>query len=221
MNTQTSTRLLTGATIIAVGTALLLQTLGVESIGQLIGTWWPLLVIAIGLINLVGTPRQFVWPLFTICAGIALQFRSLGYLDFNVWSTLWPLAIIAIGISIIVRPVLPSASAASDDQTDAFVAFSGSKLRTASHNYQGGQLTVWFGGIEVDLNGAQIKDRAHLDVFVAFGGVEVRVPEGWTVKTSGLPLFGGWENKAAVPAKPGPVLEVTGTCLFGGIEIKN
>jgi hypothetical protein len=80
-----------------------------------------------------------------------------------------------------------------------------------------------FGGAEVDLRDTVPSPGAALDVFAAFGGVEVTVPEGWNVVTRGLPLFGGIDNataKEAVPADA-PTLAVNATVLFGGLEIKH
>lgn len=217
---QSGTRIVTGLAIVAVGLAFLLQALGVVAIGPVLADWWPLLIVFIGLVNLWSTPRQFIWPLFVVGAGVLLQLRNLELLSFNPWQVLWPLAIIAFGLSFIVRPPLPKTQDAGDDVSNSFVAFSGAKVRSASSNYRGGQLSAWFGGIELDLRDAKLKDRARLDMFAAFGGIELRVPQDWTVKVNGVPLFGGWENKTTA-TQGGPVLEVTGVCMFGGIEIKN
>jgi hypothetical protein len=60
-------------------------------------------------------------------------------------------------------------------------------------------------------------------VFVAFGGAEITVPEGWQVVTHGMPIFGGFDNvtakeKVAVGA---PTLDVNATVIFGGLEVKH
>ena len=60
-------------------------------------------------------------------------------------------------------------------------------------------------------------------VFVAFGGIEVKVPDGWHVVIRGFPIFGGFENKTArdkLPAEA-PTLVVNATVLFGGLEVKH
>jgi hypothetical protein len=62
-----------------------------------------------------------------------------------------------------------------------------------------------------------------LDVFVAFGGAGIKVPEGWQVITHGMPIFGGFENvtaKQRIPAGA-PVLDVNATVIFGGLEVKH
>jgi hypothetical protein len=62
-------------------------------------------------------------------------------------------------------------------------------------------------------------------VFALWGGIEITVPPEWTVDVKGLPLLGGFDNKARSSVReaggPGQVLVVRGTALMGGVEIKN
>jgi hypothetical protein len=63
-----------------------------------------------------------------------------------------------------------------------------------------------------------------LDLLVAFGGIDIRVPQDWKVVTTGIPIFGGWENKteSIENSQPeAPVLEVRCMAAFGGVEIIN
>ena len=50
------------------------------------------------------------------------------------------------------------------------------------------------------------------------------VPEGWRVTMSGLPIFGGYEDKThgdgSLPPDA-PVLKVGATAVFGGVTVKN
>jgi hypothetical protein len=64
----------------------------------------------------------------------------------------------------------------------------------------------------------------RLDSFVMFGGIELMVPENWKVHVGGMPIFGGWSNKARLredaPADL-PMLHVRCFVAFGGIEVHN
>ena len=82
-----------------------------------------------------------------------------------------------------------------------------------------------FGGSEIDLRECRLDPAgATLDLTAAFGGIEVSVPLEWKVKMTGLPLFGGWDNKTQrrdQMAEGGPELRVRCVAAFGGVEVHN
>ena len=81
-----------------------------------------------------------------------------------------------------------------------------------------------FGGIERRVT-SQDFQGGHINAI--FGGVEIRVPETWQVAFRGTPIFGGIADKTRVGRTTDPsdrrrkVLVLTGTVIFGGVEIKN
>ena len=50
-----------------------------------------------------------------------------------------------------------------------------------SRSFQGGELTAVLGGCDIDLRQAAIDGEAVIDVFAICGGIEIRVPEDWTI----------------------------------------
>jgi hypothetical protein len=107
------------------------------------------------------------------------------------------------------------------DEINSFNVFSGSNLNTSSQSFKGGSVTAVFGGADLDLRQAALAPGARLDIFAAFGGVDVKVPPDWQVVVRGLPIFGGVDNKAKAPAgENAPQLEVNATVIFGGVDIK-
>jgi hypothetical protein len=92
-----------------------------------------------------------------------------------------------------------------------------------SSSFRGGRIGAIFGGAEIDLTNATLSPDAGLDVFAAFGGVEITVPRGWRVDINGFPLFGGFENKTAKESlgEDAPRLRIDATVLFGGLEVKH
>jgi hypothetical protein len=223
MKTRSLGTVLFGLLVIALGLGFLLSSLKVIGLGESLGTWWPMLIIIVGLLSLMSNPRQFLWPLLIISAGVVFQISQLGWLGVNAWSVIWPLAIIFFGLSVLFSHGNPTKDSdeLEEDKLDLLVAFSGQSARSVSKQFTGGRMNALFGGIEADLTEAKLKDgKADLDVMTMFGGIEIRVPETWTVKVSGLPLFGGWENKTKTPKNPAGVLTIHGTCMFGGVSIK-
>ena len=110
-----------------------------------------------------------------------------------------------------------------EDTVNLFVLFSGNSSINQSSNFKGGKASAVFGGIELDLRGSQLKDNnGFLDVTALFGGVDIKVPDNWRVEMQGTPLLGGIENSTKPnPNSSAPVLKISGTAIFGGIEVRN
>ena len=213
-------RLFFGLLIVAVGTVLLLDNAGVLDAGEIFSTWWPTILILAGILSFAANPRHWPGALIITGVGVAFLLSNLDMVD--IGSVVIPAAIILVGILVIFGRGLGSRSEAGDS-VNSFNVFSGSEIASHSKQFQGGNISAVFGGAEVDLRDTVPAPGAELDVFAAFGGVEVTVPEGWNVVTRGLPLFGGIENATAkepVPADA-PTLAVNATVLFGGLEIKH
>jgi hypothetical protein len=222
MKTKSLTQVLLGVVVAGLGVGFLLDTTNILDFSAFIGAWWPLLVIFAGVLSLSSNPKLFGWPLLVVLAGVLLQLRQLNLVDFNIWSIIWPLALIVLGLSFIFEIFTPKPKATTEKRVSLFAAFSGLNKRYASKDFEGGTATALFGGIELDFTEASIAKDATLEVFTAFGGIDIRVPDTWNVEVTGLPLFGGWEDKTKKPSDPhAPTLKIRGTCLFGGTEIKN
>lgn len=65
-------------------------------------------------------------------------------------------------------------------------------------------------------------EGAQLALTGIFGGISVTVPQNVRVEVTGIPIFGGWENKTRQSIDDTlPVLKVNCLAAFGGVEIKN
>jgi predicted membrane protein len=224
--------IVTGVILILIGLAFLLDHLGIISISSL-WRFWPLLLVVAGAVNFASQRRA--WGLLLMLAGVVLQLNELGITHFG-WAAFWPMMLIALGLSIMwgsfqwgSKPVA-SASATGDPRTtlNEAVVFGGLERRMTSQDFQGGDITAIFGGVELDLTEANMQaNEATLAITAIFGGVEVRVPPTWQVAFRGAPIFGGVEDKTRTarvddPANLNPkTLVITGAVIFGGLEIKN
>jgi hypothetical protein len=54
-----------------------------------------------------------------------------------------------------------------------------------------------------------------------WGGIELKVPETWTVINKVTPFMGGVDDKTHQPATSEHRLTIRGLVVMGGIEIKN
>jgi len=220
----------TGAIFILIGLAFLLDHLGIISIGNL-WRFWPMLLVLTGLLNFLSQRRG--WGVLLMLAGVLLQLNELGIAHFG-WATFWPIMLIALGLFVMwgsmqwgSKPAV-STSAGGDPRTtlNEAVVFGGLERRMTSQDFQGGDITAIFGGVELDLTEANMQaDQATLAITAIFGGVEVRVPPSWQVAFRGAPIFGGIEDKTRTARVDDPAshktLVITGAVIFGGLEIKN
>jgi hypothetical protein len=220
MNRRPRSQLFLGTAIVAIGAVGLLRGMGFIdlSLDTLISTWWPLVIVGVGLAALISAPRAWLGPVVVIAVGVLFQLGRLDLLAGNVGDFLWPLAIMVVGLSVLTSRGVQG----PDDTTiNSTAIWWGSVRRTTSQRFAGGSLSAIMGGIDVDLRDADIVGSADLSVFTAWGGVEIKVPPHWRVQVNGLQLLGGWTDKTVAPLDPAaPVLRIHITAIMGGVEIK-
>jgi predicted membrane protein len=220
-----------GALIVAAGVALLLDHMGFIAIGSLF-RFWPMILIFFGVGHLF-TPSSRTWGGILIVVGVVFQLNSLGITHLR-FADIWPLAIIAVGLMLMwgaLKPPIEAKESVDDaDVLEAVAIFGGTERRIRSQTFKGGRATSIFGGVELDFRDANINgDEATLEITCIFGGVEIRVPDTWNVHSRSVPVLGGYSDKtgpsSSLPQDPsGPrrkTLLVTGTVIFGGVEIAN
>lgn len=84
------------------------------------------------------------------------------------------------------------------------------------------QAFAMFGGVEIDLRDATLEDR-EVTIFAnaIFGGVDITVPEGVAVVTSGAGIMGGYDGPSDDGGAPnGPVIHIKGIAVFGGVDVR-
>jgi len=99
-----SSGLVVGGILIVLGGLLLARNFHLlrVDLGDLIATWWPLILIGIGVRRL--TERSYTPGIVLVAVGGVLQLLMLGVIDRWEIRRLWPLILIAIGLSMILRP---------------------------------------------------------------------------------------------------------------------
>jgi hypothetical protein len=220
-------RLLLGATVLTLGVLFLLDSAGVLDAGDAIDHWWPALIVAAGLLTLAERPPSVVRGALLTGAGVVLLLFTTDALDEDAWSYVWPLLVIVAGLVIIGRwsgLAIPG-GATDGDVVRSTAVFGGPHLASTSRAFRGAWLTAIFGGITLDLRDAQpAADGASINATVAFGGIDILVPEGWRISVRSVPIFGGLDDKtdhSKVPAEGAPTLHVDAVTVFGGVDIKH
>jgi predicted membrane protein len=223
-----SPKLVVGIAIIVAGLVLTLDNLGLVQ-AHAIFNLWPLVLVGIGLAKLRqdrGQGGMGGW--FLILAGAFLLLFTFG--GGHLAEALAPMLVVALGILIVTKALkqnrgIPPELAQSEDFLQGTAIFGGIKRRILTQTFKGGELTAIFGGYEVDLRQAALENgQARIDVFVLFGGGEIRVPEGWEIANRATAIAGALNDTTHHGPAVGetrPRLVVTGLILFGGTEVKS
>ena len=242
-------QLVVGLLIIFVGVVFTLDELGIApAINYL--RFWPLALVLIESIKMLQARDgggAFAGLLFTL-AGVWLQAEELDIIHIRIWQ-IWPLALVLFGGYLVwqglagrgsrpaptLDPVIPetpvrddwgghtSAKVVDATSTVSGVAvFGGVSRGNNSRTFRGADLLAIMGGYQLDLRQAAINGDAVIDIFVMWGGIEIRVPENWSVSSRIVPLMAGVEDKTRPPqSATDHRLELRGFALMGGVEIKN
>ena len=219
-----------GVVLLALGVLFLLNNLGLIP-GVRILRFWPAALILVGGLKLLqarsfgGILAAFIW----IALGLWWLLDNIGVIQLDFWTALlkfWPVALVVMGLSIVWRTI--RRGSAPERRVDAsdfikIAAIVGGQTRVSgTADLAGGELTAFMGGIDLDLRKATIRREAVVDLFVFWGGVELKVPEGWVVDSRLVTFIGGYEDKTRPVADPGaPRLVLRGMTTMGGVDVKN
>ncbi len=218
-------RLFLGLAVMLFGLALALDNFGLFQLRYLL-RFWPVALIAVGAARLARSTRQGGPPdgLVMASIGTLLLLMTLGVLQFK---QAFALFLFALGGVMVLRAVRRGTggdpSPGGTERVDAFALLGGVQRVSRSIDFRGGSVSATLGGCDIDLRQANILDgeTAVLDALALMGGVEVRVPEDWTVETRGMAVLGGFEDKTRRPLDDRKRLVVTGLAVLGGVEVKN
>ena len=215
-------RTIIGLLIVAVGASFLLTNLNILPFDVGIAQWWPLFIVAGGVVMLLSDVRNYLWALLVIGLGVLLQLKQFGIVDVNPWQLFWPAIIIVLGVSVMTSRGSSRGKIAASDREDVMAILSGSEVRVESKDFKGSRVTSICGGAMIDLRKAVIKKEATIDVFAFWGGIEIIVPEHVMVKNNTSAIMGGVEQQAGGDAvKEGsPILYITGDVVMSGVEVK-
>lgn len=195
---------------------------------------WKTFLIGLGLYFIVGREKPEAGIIMIAIGGIFLlqDFHFFRFRD--IWHIFWPVVIIAVGLSIILRRrsggYIPPGTQSDEkknriDTIDVNAVFGGGERKIDSDNFSGGKITAIFGGTDLDFRGADLREGVNeLDVFIMFGGADIKVPPDWTVQIDVFALFGGFSDSRSSAVKVVPdknkVLRIKGFVMFGGGDVK-
>ncbi|MBL4593814.1 MAG: hypothetical protein JKX68_08375 [Flavobacteriales bacterium] len=222
-------RSILGLIFITVGAVLIAKKMDIipASISHIIISW-QMLLIGIGTFNIL-TKANYRSGLILIAIGTFFILPKMFDIPFEVKEMFWPAIFVVIGILMITvrnRHKGFAKGESSEHTIDMLTIMGGGNRKVTSDQFVGGKVTSIFGGSEIDLTGATLKDEeCMIDVFTMFGGAEIAVPRGWEVQVDVTSIFGGFDDKRGpvenTGEEPKKVLIIKGFTIFGGGEVKS
>ncbi len=219
VSARVSVKLIVGIFFTLVGVLLTLDNLDLANADQFL-PYWPVVLIAIGILKFQDR-RSRTFAIIAIVAGALLTIFNIGFLSFSIFD-LWPVFLILAGLGIVAHAFGFRVPTLTNESTSTIWAIFGvRKEKVTSSNYAGGRIIAFMGGCELDLTKADMADGpAELEVIVVWGGIEIKVPEGWEVVGNTVPIMGGADIRTKA-APGGRRLIVNGLAIMAGIDIKS
>jgi hypothetical protein len=238
--------LIPGVILIVIGGLFLLDNLHIINVAAWFA-YWPVVLIAVGLVKLVDSNHpggQIAGGVLMVVGGLILA-DNLGFLRID---QLWPLALIAVGVFLLwsrtrpdyagkpwwywkekvkhwdFGPPIEDSAANAGNMVHEVNVFSGTRRVITSQDFRGGKVSCVFGGVTLDLTGANIAgESATLEISAVYGGAVVRIPLTWDLVMRGGGVFGGYSDQTIHPPRTPETkrLIVRGGAVFGGVTFRN
>jgi Cell wall-active antibiotics response 4TMS YvqF/Domain of unknown function (DUF5668) len=174
-----------GICIMAIGIALMLDKLHILEAERIL-RFWPVGLVLLG----AGVVAQSLWPGTEEPAADGKRRPSATPL----------LVLVVIVTGFLIGPRFGRSNLVRSDARDTVSLFAvmGEDQRTSyATTFRGGEMTSFMGSNKLDLRQATLApgEEAVIDVFAMMGGLELRVPDGWTVVVEAVPVMGGVKDQ--------------------------
>lgn len=186
-----------GTILIVVGLVFLLPEFFDVSVGEVVRQFWPLALVAIGVVLLVRRSQEK---------------KTTNYAE--------------VGGDPVERIAAQRIAAQQDavEFIDETAILGGNDRLITSEHFRGGKITTIFGSNEVNFVNARLAEGQHeLDLFTLFGSTELTVPRDWNVRVDVTPILGSFEDRrrqpVLLPGDPARQLTIRGLVLFGSGEL--
>jgi hypothetical protein len=245
-------RLFLGLIVIAVGVLFTLDRLGYVNAGDFWEYWPVFLIaVGLGRVIQPRETHGRGFGVLLVVVGIWFLLSNLDLIRYR-FGDVWPILLVLVGGMMVWRAITgPSwegprqrlreglitgreagaaavggvAASGSDSSAtvNGFALLGAVKRGCVSQDFRGGQLTAIMGGCELDLRHASISSgQAVIDTFAFWGGIEIKVPQEWSVVVQGTPILGAFDDKTVRVGGDGTkVLVIKGSVFMGGVEVKN
>ena len=219
VSAKLSVKLIVGIFFTLLGVLLTLDNLDLVDADRFL-PFWPVVLIAIGILKLQDR-RSRIPAVIAIAAGTLLVVFNTGWLSFSIFD-FWPIALIFAGVVIVAHAFgFRAPNLWGESASTIWSVLGVRKEAITARNYAGGRIIAFMGGCELDLTKADMEQgSAEIEVIAIWGGIEIKVPEGWEVIGNTVPIMGGADIRTKA-APGGRRLIVNGLAIMAGIDIKS
>lgn len=224
--------------------ALLLVLVGILFLGRNLGfvdhqlfrvvISWQMLLIVLGIWSLV--KRRYTSAIVLVAVGLFFLAPRLGHVNHFWISTYWPLLLVLVGVVGLFkvsgqgRHGCKKSFARNGERLDSGYVVSENTFGNAQQIvldplFKGADISNSFGGTLIDLRRTNLlPGDTVIDLNCAFGGIELYVPEDWTVVFELESAFSATHDKrygTQRMTEGDSRLVVRGKLAFSRLEIKN
>lgn len=210
-----------GTILIIAGIIFLGNELEFWNISLFFKGWWTLFIIIPSIFGLYEKGNK-ISAILGVLIGVLLMLAARNIIS---WSTVGkiflPVLLIILGISMVLKRNFKIKKSTNNDVGNKHIAiFSGTEANMANKKFEGTDVLAVFGGVELDLRQAIIEKDIVINCTTIFGGIDIILPDNIKVETSGIPIFGGIENKRKRFNDDKEItVYINYVCVFAGIDI--
>lgn len=211
-----------GIILIVIGIIFLGNEFDLWNIKLFFEGWWTLFIIIPSALTLCSKGGKVSGAL-GLLIGVLLLFAARDIIKWSCVGRIFlPSFLVIIGLSIIFKKNFKAINVKDKNETKNYVAiFSGTEENVGNVKFEGANITAIFGGVELDLRNAIIEEDVVINCLTVFGGIDLILPDNVKTKTSGVPVFGGVENKKGNSKDDNlPTIYINYVCVFAGVDLK-
>lgn len=215
-----------GLLFIVVAVLIFLNSFNIVKVNLLFDGWWTLFIIVPCVISLF-TEGVKVSTFIGILVGVLLLLASNDLFSFAVfWKILLPIILVGIGLSIMFdgkfSKEIKNINKTKEGMPYYNASFAGNDINYDNQDFKGCTIDSIFGGVKLNLEGANIKKDVVINATCVFGGIDIKLSKDVNLKVNSVPIFGGVsdERKDKVFSNNNHTIYLNITCIFGGASIK-
>ncbi len=209
-----------GFALIAIGTLLTTNALGLTTFNLFFEGWWTLFIIVPCSINLL-FGKDKIGSIIGVLIGIILLLNAREILEFSqIREFIIPAIIIIVGLSFIFKSNKNNNS--NSTANDITTVFGEDNIKLTEVDDKKKSYTAIFGAMDIDLTKIQLEKDITINVTTLFGGIDVFVPKNINIKTNSTAIFGEVSNATSSNVNENTkTITINAVCIFGGIDIVN